>query len=112
MALAFILGALFVRFRDLNYIWEVLMQAAFYATPILYPLTMVPTSVGQAADPEPGGPAPAGRPLRAGHAGDADHHAALRHAVGPCRPPRDHLVLAVSSVVYFKRQSRYFAEEA
>ena len=41
MALAFILSALFVRLRDVNYIWEVILQAAFYATPIIYPLTMV-----------------------------------------------------------------------
>lgn len=41
LGLAFILGALFVRLRDINYIWEVLMQAMFYATPIIYPLSMV-----------------------------------------------------------------------
>ncbi len=35
---AFFLSALFVRFRDIGYIWEVLIQGAFYATPILYPL--------------------------------------------------------------------------
>ncbi len=39
---AFFLSALFVRFRDISYIWEVIMQGAFYATPILYPLAMVP----------------------------------------------------------------------
>lgn len=38
---AFLLSALYVRLRDLNYIWEILMQAAFYATPILYPLSLV-----------------------------------------------------------------------
>jgi ABC-2 type transport system permease protein len=43
MAAAFYLSALFVRFRDLSYIWEVVLQAGFYAAPILYPLTMVPT---------------------------------------------------------------------
>jgi ABC-2 type transport system permease protein len=42
MSLAFILGALFVRFRDLSYIWDVVLQAAFYATPIIYPLSLVP----------------------------------------------------------------------
>lgn len=42
LALAFFLSALFVRFRDINYIWEVLLQGAFYATPILYPLTLIP----------------------------------------------------------------------
>lgn len=39
IGLAFFLSALFVRFRDVAYIWEVIMQAGFYATPILYPLT-------------------------------------------------------------------------
>lgn len=41
-AMAFILCAMFVKFRDINYIWEVFTQAAFYGTPILYVLTMVP----------------------------------------------------------------------
>lgn len=36
-ALALYLSALYVRFRDMSYIWEVVAQAAFYATPILYP---------------------------------------------------------------------------
>lgn len=40
-ALAFFLSALYVKFRDITYIWEVGLQAAFYATPILYPLTIV-----------------------------------------------------------------------
>jgi ABC-2 type transport system permease protein len=42
IALGFLLSALFVRFRDVSYIWEVLMQAGFYATPIIYPLTRIP----------------------------------------------------------------------
>lgn len=41
LALGFILSALFVKYRDVSYIWEVLMQAAFYATPILYPLSLI-----------------------------------------------------------------------
>jgi ABC-2 type transport system permease protein len=41
LALAFFLSALFVRLRDINYVWEVIMQAAFYATPILYPLQRI-----------------------------------------------------------------------
>jgi ABC-2 type transport system permease protein len=42
IGLAFFMSALFVRFRDVSYIWEVLMQAGFYATPILYPLSRIP----------------------------------------------------------------------
>lgn len=41
LGLSFILSALFVRLRDINYIWELLLQAGFYATPILYPLSAV-----------------------------------------------------------------------
>ena len=41
LGIAFLLSALFVRFRDINYIWEVVLQAGFYATPILYPITLV-----------------------------------------------------------------------
>jgi ABC-2 type transport system permease protein len=42
LAVAFLLSALFVRLRDLGHIWEVIMQGAFYATPILYPMGLVP----------------------------------------------------------------------
>jgi len=43
IALAFFLSALFVRLRDVNYVWEVFMQGLFYATPIIYPLTVIPS---------------------------------------------------------------------
>ena len=46
-SVALILSALYVKFRELIYIWEVVLQAAFYATPILYPLSMVPTNVAK-----------------------------------------------------------------
>jgi ABC-2 type transport system permease protein len=41
LGMAFFLSTLFVRFRDVSYIWDVIMQGAFYATPILYPLSKV-----------------------------------------------------------------------
>jgi len=41
LALAFFLAALNVKLRDVGYLWEIFMQAAFYATPVLYPLQMV-----------------------------------------------------------------------
>jgi ABC-2 type transport system permease protein len=36
-----LLSALFVPFRDIKPIWEVVQQALFYATPILYPVEKV-----------------------------------------------------------------------
>lgn len=41
LAIAFLLSALYVKFRDVNYIWEVVLQGGFYATPILYPISLV-----------------------------------------------------------------------
>lgn len=40
-AIAFLLAAVFVKYRDVSHIWEVVMQGAFYATPILYPVQML-----------------------------------------------------------------------
>jgi ABC-2 type transport system permease protein len=39
--LAMLLSALYVRFRDVRPIWDVVQQALFYATPILYPIEKV-----------------------------------------------------------------------
>ena len=39
--IAFLLSTLFVRFRDIGPIWEVVMQAGMYATPIIYSLTFI-----------------------------------------------------------------------
>ena len=37
-----LLSSLYVYFRDLNYIWDVLVNILFFCTPIFYPLSMVP----------------------------------------------------------------------
>lgn len=42
IAVSFLLSALYVRFRDIAYIWEIIMQALFYATPIFYDFRIVP----------------------------------------------------------------------
>lgn len=47
LGLAFFLSAVFVRFRDINYIWEVIIQGAFYATPIIYPLSLIPVDAAK-----------------------------------------------------------------
>lgn len=41
LGLALFLSALNVKYRDTSHIWEIVMQAAFYATPIIYPLSVV-----------------------------------------------------------------------
>lgn len=41
LGISLFLSAAFVKFRDINYIWEVILQAGFYLTPILYPLSRI-----------------------------------------------------------------------
>jgi ABC-2 type transport system permease protein len=42
--LAMLLSALYVRFRDVKPIWEVLLQLTFYATPIIYAIETIDVS--------------------------------------------------------------------
>lgn len=44
LGISFLLGAINVKYRDVGSIWEVLMQAMFYAVPIIYPISMVANS--------------------------------------------------------------------
>lgn len=41
LGLAFILSTLHVKYRDTGHIWDIIIQAAFYATPIIYPVALV-----------------------------------------------------------------------
>ena len=41
LGISFLFGAINVKFRDIASIWDVLIQALFYAVPIIYPITMV-----------------------------------------------------------------------
>jgi len=41
LGISLFLAAAFVKYRDIGYIWEVILQAGFYLTPILYPLTRI-----------------------------------------------------------------------
>jgi ABC-type polysaccharide/polyol phosphate export permease len=42
VAFSLLTAPLLVRFRDLSMIWEVLLQVLMYASPIIYPLSMMP----------------------------------------------------------------------
>jgi ABC-2 type transport system permease protein len=46
-AMAMLLSALYPRFRDTSILWSVAATALFYATPVLYPLEMIPGRVGE-----------------------------------------------------------------
>ena len=41
LGIAFLLGSINVKYRDITSIWDVFVQALFYAIPIIYPISMV-----------------------------------------------------------------------
>jgi len=45
LAFALLAAPLYVKFRDLVLIWEVLLTALFYATPVFYPLQLLPVYI-------------------------------------------------------------------
>jgi lipopolysaccharide transport system permease protein len=42
--ISLILGSLYVYYRDLNQIWEVVLQIGFFLSPIVYPLSYIPAN--------------------------------------------------------------------
>lgn len=113
MGLAFLLSALYVRFRDVTYIWEVLMQAAFYATPILYPLSEIHSQIVAKILMLN----PVAQIIQ-----DSRYLLVTKQTdtLSSLFPGRVYIVLlpfvavvavAVMSSVYFRKRSKYFAEE-
>ncbi len=47
LGISLFLAAAFVKYRDVSYIWEVVLQAGFYLTPILYSLSIIPNILYQ-----------------------------------------------------------------
>ena len=49
LGISFLLGSINVKYRDITSIWDVFMQALFYAIPIIYPISMVASTSTLAA---------------------------------------------------------------
>ena len=46
-SVSMIIAPLFIKFRDMSMIWEVVIRTMFYATPVFYPLQMLPKWIQQ-----------------------------------------------------------------
>lgn len=112
LAIAFLLAALNVKFRDIGYLWDVFMQAAFYATPILYPLQMVMTQSEVAAKLLMLNPvAQVVQDVR--HVlvtSDAIRIQDIVHGWKILIPFVIIIFVSIVAVIYFRRSSKYFAE--
>lgn len=115
LSIAFLLSALYVRFRDINYIWEVVLQAGFYATPILYPISMVIAVSPLAAKALL--LSPVAQIIQDARVLLIDPNVQTINDVygNPYMrlvPIAIVIVMAVFSSYYFRKHSRYFAEES
>lgn len=111
LGIALILSSLYVKYRDVGYIWEVVMQAGFYATPILYPLTLITSLTVQKLILL----SPIAQAIQ-----DARHVAVTEQSItiyqvfdgGPFMyiPFAIVLVTLLFGLYFFKKESKYFAE--
>lgn len=51
LGIAFLLGSINVKYRDITSIWDVFVQALFYATPIIYKISMVAGTIENPSHP-------------------------------------------------------------
>jgi ABC-2 type transport system permease protein len=110
LGVSFILATAFVKFRDITYIWEIFLQAGFYASAIIYPLTLVPEKLHQWFFMNP-----IVQIIQdARHAIATDTSVTLWSTVHSWMVVVPFIIIVVIALIgwfYFKKQSQYFAED-
>jgi ABC-2 type transport system permease protein len=110
LAIAFFLAAAYVKYRDLGHIWEIILQGAFYATPILYPLSLIPADAAKLLLLNP-----VAQIIQASRASliNSTDTITVNNFLTPPLKYVPFLIVGVSIIlasVYFRRSSKYFAE--
>lgn len=112
LALSLILATAFVKFRDVSYIWEVILQAGFYATPILYPLALITNETFQKIIlMNPMAQAIQDARYAVVTPETLTIHTVFSNDLYRIIPLAIPAVLLVIGVLYFKKQSKDFAED-
>jgi ABC-2 type transport system permease protein len=111
LGLSLFLSAAFVKFRDIGYIWEVVLQAGFYLTPILYPLSKIPDVTFQKLILLN----PMGQAIQDARYSLISHQTTTIWRLfdnGPyvLIPFFLVFIVLISGLVYFRNESKYFAE--
>lgn len=105
------LATLYVKYRDISYIWEILMQGLFYLTPIIYPLSLIKQEWMQQVILL----SPVAQTIQGGRWAlisnetitfDKVFGSPLWYVI----PFGIVIFVAVTGVMYFKKESKYFAE--
>ena len=111
LGISLFLSAAFVKYRDINYIWEVVLQAGFYLTPILYPLALIPNITFQKLLLLN----PMAQAIQDARWSSISHETLTPYKVfdGGWYMFIPYLIVPVVLIIgllYFKRESKYFAE--
>lgn len=111
-AVGFFLGAFFVKYRDIEHIWDVFKQAFFYLTPIIYPLSILPSVDIQKIIIL----SPIAQIIQDARAvltyGGTDQIGDIyNNSLAIVVPLTIVLILVIIGVTYFKAQAKYFAED-
>ncbi|HYH36292.1 MAG TPA: ABC transporter permease [Candidatus Saccharimonadales bacterium] len=111
LGLSLFLAAAFVKFRDISYIWEVILQAGFYLTPILYALSLIPNVTAQKIMLLN----PMAQAIQDARYATITHETPTVYRLfdgGPYAliPFAIVAVVLLGGLVYFRRESKYFAE--
>lgn len=111
LGISLFLAAAFVKYRDIQYIWEVLLQAGFYATPILYPLSKISnhklqevllfSPMAQAIQ-DARYSLVSHQSTTLGHLVHGGWHAGIPYVIT--------ILTIIIGVIYFRKESKYFAE--
>jgi ABC-2 type transport system permease protein len=110
LGVSFLLSAMYVKFRDITYIWEIVVQAGFYATPVIYPLMGIPNHYHKYFFINP----------MAQIIQDARYVVATHtsttiwstvHSLAILTPFIIIVAITLIGGIYFKRHSKYFAED-
>ena len=110
LGVSFFLSAAFVKYRDITYIWEVVLQAGFYASAIIYPLQKVPAEYHKWFFLNP----MVQIMQDARHAIATDQSITIWQTAGlpyTLIPFAIIASIAVIGWVYFKKKSKFFAED-
>ncbi len=111
LGLSLFLSAAFVKFRDIGYIWEVILQAGFYLTPILYPLSLITNVDLQKLILLN----PMAQTIQAARYATVTHETITIHSVFDggyyvLIPYGIVVASLIIGLIYFRKESKYFAE--
>lgn len=111
-AVSFILAALFVRYRDVEHIWDITRQGLFYSIPIIYPLSLIPSeAIQKVLVLNPITQIIQDARSVTTYSGTITIFDLYNTPLIIIIPLAIIVVLLITSSLYFKKQSKYFAED-